>query len=352
MSKNIKDQISLNNVKKFITYYLNYLQKEGLNPFQTKPTVEVFPKSIDLIGIALIADNNTDIRIKFVNTPQRGEDYLFVLIEELKEEYMLEELGEIYAIRKLAYMRADNAYNTNIQRVKRLINDGHFAVALVFLVSAFENITRELFFHYSDIWFSQVKDDFSDEIYKKVGVVFGPKIDESIITGLFAVYKVIDGQTIGIERTKLDIAKKWKKTRYWENIHNICNKFGIFNEYLLKKQGINGKEIGRFEILKEILEKLVEKTRVLNFQRIYGKGGIQMLFKSFFNIKFEDFNDTLKALDKYIEMRHGIIHGTEKDEEIDESLVFDFKSRVLKLISYLRDELNIKYRDNLHLWYG
>ena len=109
MSKNVKDQISKNNVKKFIHHYLNYLQKEGLTPFQNKPTVEIFPKRRDLIGIALISDNNPDIRVNFVNNPRQGDDYLFVSIEELKEEKMLSELGEVFAIRKIAHMRVDNA---------------------------------------------------------------------------------------------------------------------------------------------------------------------------------------------------------------------------------------------------
>lgn len=353
MSKNIKDQISINNVKKFINHYLNYLQKEGLTPFQKKPTVEIFPKRRDLIGIALIADNNPDFKVNFVNNPRQGNDYLFVSIDELKEEHMLIELGEVYAIRKISHMRVDNAYNINIQRVKKLLKDGHYAVALVFLVSAFENITKELFFLYNDIWFSQEdEDDFSDEIYRKVGIIFGPKIDESIISEYFSTYKEIDGKKIGIEKSKLDMAKNWKRTRYWERIHKICKNLGIYNEYILKKQGNNGMEIERFEILKEILKKLTKEMRTLNFQRIYGKGGIERLFKSFLNINFDGFDETLKSLHNYIKMRHSIIHGTLKDEEINKNIVLDFKSRVLKIVSYLRDELNIKYRDNLHLWYG
>ena len=352
ISEHIKDQISENNVRKFIEYYINYLEKEGFTPFQRKPTVEIFPKGRDLIGIALVSDNNPCIIVNFVDNPHQGDDYLFLSIEELKEEQMLSELGEVHAIRKLAFIRVDNAYNINIQRVKNLLKDGHYAVALIFLVSAFENIMKELFFLYNDIWFSQDEDDFSDEIYRKVGVIFGPKIDESIILGLFSTYKEIDGKKIGIEKNKLNIAEKWKRTMYWENIHKICKKLGIYNEYILKKQGNNGMEIERFEILKEILEKQAKEMRILNFQRINGKGGFKMLFESFFNINFKGFDETLNSLDRYIKMRHSIIHGTLKDEQIDENIVNDFYSRVLKIVSYLRDVLNSKYRDNLHLWYG
>lgn len=352
MTENIKDQISKKNVKTFIKHYLDYLKNEGFTQFQMKPTIEIFPKTEELIGIALICDNNPDFRIDFVNDPRQGDDYLFVSIEELREEDKLKELGEVYGIWKLALMRVDNAYNINIQRVIKLLDDGHYAVALVFLVSAFENITRDLFFLYNNIWFSYDEDDFSDDIYKKVGTTFGPKIDESIISGYFSRYKEINGKRIGIEKTKLEMAKKWKKTRYWEKIHKICKKLGVYDEYILKKQGNDGMEIGRFEILKEILEKLANEMRVLNFQRIYNKGGIKMLFSSFFNISFESFKETLKYLGKYIKMRHSIIHGTLKDEEIKENMVTDFRSRVLKIVSYLRSELDMKYRDNLIFWYG
>lgn len=352
MTENIKDQISKNNVKEFIKHYLDYLKNEGFTLFQMKPTVEIFPKTGKLIGIALIPDNNPDFRIDFVNDPHQGADYLFVSIEELKEESKLKELGEVYGIWKSAYMRLDNSYNTNIQRVKKLLDDGHYAVALVFLASAFENITRELFFLYNNIWFSYDEDDFSDDIYKKVGITFGPKIDESIISGYFSRYKEINGKRIGIEKTKLEIAKKWKKTRYWEKIHKICKKLGVYDEYILKKQGNDGLEIGRFEILKEILEKLAYEMRVLNFQRIYDKGGIKMLFSSFFNISFGSFKETLNNIDKYIKMRHSIIHGTLKDEDIKENMVTDFRSHILKIVSYLRSELDMKYRDNLYFLYG
>ena len=321
MTENIKDQISKNNVRVFIKHYLDYLKNKGLTLFQGTPTVEIFPKTEELIGIALLGENNAHFRIDFVNDPRLGDEYLFVPIEELKEESKLKELGEVHGIWKLALIREDNAYNTNIQRVEKLLDDGHYAVALVFLVSAFENSTKELFFLYNKIWFSYDEEDFDDDIYLKVGTRFGSKIDDSVISGYFSRYKEINGKRIGIDKTKLEMAKAWKKTIYWEKIHKICKKLGVYDEYILKKQGNNGMEIGRFEILKEILEKSAREMRGLNFQRIYKNGGINKLFSSFFNISFDSFKETLKNLDNYIRMRHSIIHGTLKDEEIKENTV-------------------------------
>lgn len=350
MSENIKDQFPLNNVKMFIKYYLEYLQKEGFTLFQEKPTVEVFPKRKNLVGLTLIDEKNTDIKCIFVDNPRQGDDYLFVSVEELKQETMLQELGESYALRKLDQMRVDNAYSINLKRVENLLKDGHYAVALVFLVSAFENITRELFFLYNELWFSLDDDDFDDEVYKKIGVVIDPNISESFILNFFSKVKEVNGRKIGIERTKLDIAKKWKKIRYWEKIHKICKSLGIYNEYILKKEGNKGLEIGRFEILKEILEIQAKEMKIFNFQKIFRKWGIKKSFETFFNINLKGFDETLTILDNYIKKRHKIIHGTLKDDQIKEYMVLDFRSRILKFVSYLRDELTMKYRENFTFW--
>ncbi len=352
MSEKIKDQIPLNNVKKVINYYLDYLKKEGFTLFQEMPTVEIFPKRKNLIGLSLIDEKNTDIKCTFVDNPRQGDDYLFIPIDELKEEFLLKGLAESYAFRKSAQMRVDDAYSINLQRVKELLKYRQYAVALVFLVSAFENITRDLFFLYSELWFSKDEDEFDDEVYKKVGVIIDPNINISFISDYFSTYKEINGQKIGIEKTKISIAKKWENVRYWEKIHKICRSLGLYDKYILKKQGNSGMEIGRFEILKEILERQAKEMKILNFQKIFEKWGIVKLFKTFFNINLKSFNETLKLLDNYIKNRHKIIHGTLKDDQINENMVIDFRSRILKIVSYLRDELTLKYRENLHFFYG
>ena len=346
MTENIKDQIPLNSVKKIIKYYLEYLQKEGITLFQGKPTIEVFPKRKNLVGLALIDDKNTELNCIFVNNPRQGDDYIFVSVEEIKQENMLKELGENYAFRKIDEKRVDNAYAINLQRVENLLSDRHYAVALVFLVSAFENIIRDLFFLHNESWFVP-DDEFDDEIYEKLGVIIDPKISESFIPSYYSRVKEVNGKNIGIDRTKLDIAKKWNNVRYWEKIHKISKKLGVYNEYILKKQGNNGKEIGRFEILKEILEKRAKEMKILNFQKVSGKWGIKKLFQTFFNIDLNGFKKTLTFLDVNIKKRHKIIHGTLQDDQIDEYMVLDFKSRILKVVSYLRDELDRKYIENV-----
>jgi len=346
MSRNIKDQVSESSVKNFIIHYLNCLEKEGLTLFQGMPTIQAFPKRTNLIGLVLLNDNNTDIKYEFVKDPRYGEDYLFISVEELKNESMLEELGENYAYSKLNHLRADNAYNVNLDRVKNLIENNHYAIALVFLVSAFENITRDLFFNYSDIWFIK-DDDFYDKVYKKVGIHIDPNIPNPKSIKYFSKFREINDDLIGIRHTDLDIAEKWHDTIYWENIHKICEELRVYDEYILKKQGNKGMEIGNFEILKAILEKQSKEMKVLNFQRIFKKGGIKNLFEMFYSIKLDGFNNSFKLISDYIKMRHAIIHGTLKDNQIDEYAVSDFRSLIKKLVSYLRDELDRKQYENL-----
>ncbi|NVM19723.1 MAG: hypothetical protein HWN80_18625 [Candidatus Lokiarchaeota archaeon] len=346
MSQNIKDQIPLENVKKFIKCYLYQLKKEGFTLSQENPTVEVFPKRQTLIGLSLINEKNTEIKCMFVDNPRRGNDYLFVSVEEIKREDMLEELGKIYAFRKINLTRAYNAYSINLQRVESLLEDGHYAVALVFLVSAFENITKDLFFLNNELWFPQDVEDFGDDIYEKIGVLIDPDINNDFIDIFYSSVKEINGRKFGIDSTNLDMAKKWKNLRYWEKIYKICKDLGIYNMYSLKKQGNNGEEIGRFEILKEVLEKQAKGMRILNFQKVSGKWGIKKLFETFFNIDLKGFDETFTNIDKYIQKRHKIIHGTLKDEEINLYMVDDFKSMILKVVSYFRDEISIRIRED------
>ncbi len=333
------------NVSKFVKYYLDYLQKEGFKLFQKYPTIEIFRKRNDLVGLALIEENVKELNCYFVKEPRRGEDYLFISVEELIQEGLLQNLGENYAREKLEQKRADKAYSINLQRVENLLKDGHYAVALVFLVSAFENFTKDLFFLYNDLWFP-LDDDFNDEIYIKVGVIINYEISEAEQQLFYSEFRVIDNIRYGIEKILLDKAEKWKLVKYWEKILQICNELRVYDEYILKKQGINGKEIGNFEILKGILKKKANEMKFFNFQRIYKEGGIRWLFTNFFNIDLTGFKKTFKLLSGYIKKRHQIIHGTLNDEQINELMVQDFKSRILKFISYLRDELHYRYREN------
>ncbi len=346
MSLNLADKISLDNVKKVIEIFLNELKTEGYTLFQNQLTAEVFFKGGDFVGVSLIDENNVDINCYLADNPRSGKFYIFLAIEQLNNDNSLPFLGKTNCYKILDQIKADNAYFINLQRVDKLLKDGHYSIALIFLVSAFENISKDLFFLHHELWFSlefEEVDNFNEEILKKVGTIIDPKIDDAYKKTNFSYIKEIDGKIIGIDREKLATAEKWKDLRYWERIHKVCKDLGIINEYIQKKMGNQGEEIGGFEILKEILEKSARDKGILNFQRIYGTGGVKKSFETFFNIKLDFFKDELNLIAENIKKRHQIIHGILKDDKIDERMVKDFKAVIGKFITYLGEKIPSLY---------
>ena len=355
MSLNLAEKIPLDNIKKVIEIFLNELKSQGFSLFQNQPSVEVFFKGGDFIGISLIDENNMDIKFSLVENPRPGKHYLYFPNEKLKDTKSLPFLGISSCYKILEQIKADNAYTINLQRVDKLLKDGHYSIALIFLVSAFENISRELFFLYHELWFSlefEKVEEFSEDILKKVGTIIDPKIDNKYRQMMFSHIKKIDGKIIGIEKQNLAIANKWKDIRYWEGVHKVCRKLGIYNEYVQKKMGNQGKEIGLFELLKEILEESARSMNILNFQRIYGNGGVKKSFETFFNIKLNHFQNELNLIDENIKKRHKIIHGTLKDDEIDVKMVEDLKAARGKFISYLGEKIRSLYFQRAVLMFG
>ncbi len=347
MPQNIKDQVPKDNVKKLVKSYLSHLKDAGYSIFSGMPTIQVFPKKRNLIGIALKDDGNEELKYEFVDEPSRGDDYIFLTIEEIEIDFFLEELGEHLAFDKINFLQADIAYNTNLKRVGKLLESGLHAVALVFLVSAFENLTRDLFFDYYEIWFMDEDDEFDDEVYKRLGI----RVDSAttISDSSYIVRgKEIQGVKYGIRHTDIDKARQWQRILDWEEIHKICKKLGVYEEYFYRKQLNYGKEIGNFEILKDIL---VKNKKKLNFQSVTHKRGMRKLYEFFFNIQFPDFEDTFAAIDRFMKLRNQIIHGDLKDEEITEGNILNFRNRIGKLVSYLRDHLGRKYANKkLGVW--
>lgn len=355
MSLNLAEKISLDNIKKVIEIFLNESKRQGFHLFQNQPTVEVFFKGGDFTGVSLIDEDNVDIKCLLVDNPRPGKFYLFFPIEQLKYDNSLEFLGTTNCYKILEQIKADNAYSINLQRVDKLLKDGHYSIALIFLVSAFENISRDLFYLHHELWFSlefEEVEDFSEDILKKVGIIIDPKIDDKYKQDMFSYIKEIDGKIIGIKKEKFSTAKKWKDVRYWEGVHNVCRKLGIYHEYIQKKMGNQGKEIERFELLKETLEKSARGSSVLNFQRIYKTGGVKKSFETFFNIKLNHFKNELDLIKENIEKRHQIIHGTLKDDKIDEKMVEDFKAAIGKFISYLGEKIRSLYVQRAGVMFG
>ena len=343
MSRNIADQISLDNVKLAVERLVEELENNNIKLFQNKPTAEVFPKGDEFIGISLIDDNNSDIKCIFKNKPRLGIKYLFFSIDDIKDEKKMPFLGLINCNRIIEQINADNAYNTNLKRVEKLLADGHNAVALVFLVSALENISKYLFFQYHQWWFSLEFEEINsidEEILKDLGVPIDVNKTDLTKSKLYLHTREIDGKMIGILQEDKHKVLKWKNVRYWDNVHKVCKKLRVYDEYIKKKLGNQCMEIGQFEILKKILKKATRSTNNLNFQRIKKEGGLKRNFETFFDINLNHFSMEFDILEKYTKMRHRIIHGTIKDIDITNEDVVLFKTTIEKFITFIREQLS------------
>ena len=104
--------------------------------------------------VSLIDDNNQKVQCILNQDPRPGKKYIFLNKNNLLENHI--NIDEIigHQIRFIEdEIRGDTAYNENLERVNRLIREGNYAIAIVFIVSAFESAVSDLFFKYQFLWF-------------------------------------------------------------------------------------------------------------------------------------------------------------------------------------------------------
>lgn len=326
-------EVLLKEIKKLVDLILKELKDRNLKFFQQKPTVNIYFRKKVLIGISLIDENKAEIEFEIVERPKKGEIHFFINeyhieYELLDERFVKEKIDNIINERQEI-----NAYNLNIRRVNKLIKDGHYAVGIVFLISAFENAVRDIFFRNNELWFFTKEGISSEELDLKYGYV----IDDSKING--ESYKVTihrGDKKIGMNYNEHDKYSKWKNIIYWNYVFNICKTLRVLNEYQLSLMGNNMHEIGFFEILKEILQKSLGKYSILNFQAIDGKGGVKWCFRRFFSIDLDDLTSEIDLIKDALYKRHRIIHGFLDDSEIDKGYIVNLLYTVERVLDYLR----------------
>ncbi len=114
------------------------------------------------------------------------------------------------------------------------------------------------------------------------------------------------------------------------------------------------REIGQFDILKDLLNNFKDRTR-FNFQRIFDDGGIVWSFKNFFSIDLtKTYKMELDSLNDYFKKkRHAIIHGKLEDKEFKKEDVENMIDLISKIISFLKDNINqLKLNPNVILQFG
>lgn len=314
-------------IEKYIEIFLTELEKAGNSAFQKYPTVKIYFLKHDLIGITLINKRKDKIECEIVKKPKEG-DYYFFISKSFLDDISVEWLAERKAKDFLEELQQDNAYSINIKRVESLIKDDHFAVALVFLVSAFENAIKDIFFRHNELWFFTLQSG---------GVRIDiPELKDLKVSNTISI-------TSAEDQAKYKVYKKWEKIGYWEEIYRICKKLRVLDDYLLRLMGNKFEEIGFFQILKYTLKKSYGEYSTINFQRIYGRGGVKWCLNKFYSIDLAGMNKELQIFKEVIQKRHQIIHGSVKDDEIKKEYTEKAFTSLQKLISFIKDEMRTWY---------
>jgi len=350
----LKEEINEENVKLLVESVVDILNNSEIQLFQNKPTVDIFMKGGDSIGMSLIDDGKTNFEYNLCSKPRKGEIYLFADKSLLLDAKLIKILADDQAKRIIDEIQEGTAYSLNIERVIKLIKNKHYSVAVVFLVSAFENAMRDIFFQNNVFWFYRSQSEvynIEDYYVKKYGI----KIKELKIKTSFRLGydKDIDGEKWILTKTDYNKCLKWKRIEYWNKIYSTCKKIGIYDDYIKKLIANNNREIGQFDILKDLLLDPANRSK-FNFQRILRKNGVCWAYKNFYYIDLEkNYKTDLNDLENYFQKRHAIIHGKLEDTEIKKEDIKDMMDIINRILSFLKDKINqFKLNPNVILQYG
>ncbi len=156
---------------KLVEEIIKKLNNKKIQLFQNKPTINIFHLKNEIIGISLIDENQPDLKCKITHKPEKGKIYFFISKFWLNYEfYDYQEFAEDKVQKIIEEIQSENAYSLNMKRVKDLIRDGHNAVAIVFLISAFENATKDLFLNYNELWFFPIEEIPNQDLLEEFGV--------------------------------------------------------------------------------------------------------------------------------------------------------------------------------------
>lgn len=321
-------------IEEIVKYLIQFLEDNEISYFQGKPTAEVSCKGSNIM-VSLIDDNNSDIICKLEQDPQYGKTHFFIEYN-LLENNMINSSNFAFsqAMKIKEELNENSAFTTNIERVSNLVIDNHYSVALVFIVSALESITSDLFFRYNYLWFHNKTSklyEVDNDLFFKYGIkTTARKENES-----FSYLKEINGEMWGITQTAYHPVQNWNILKVWKYIYKTSKKLNVFEEYSLSLFGNKLSEIGTFDILKDVL---LTKKRI-NFQSLEKIPGVTWAYNRFFGINIEEMNDELKVLKDVINKRHRIIHGNLKDDEIEEKEVKEAIDSLKRIVNFLKDKI-------------
>jgi len=320
---------------KLIHNVASELEKSGKKLFKEKPTGYVF-LARDQIFISLLDEGKTKVQLILTDRPKRGIMTFFLsrfILDDFfsLDEGFIEQFARDKVLEYLDEIREDAAYFANLKRVKNLVTDGHYAVAMVFLISAFENAMKDVFFRNNEFWLFHLREP-SVQLLNKHGI----KLDEKD-EGRFRTTIVLGDEKWGFTDEKYELFKKWETVLYKTRIFRICKQLGILEEYLLNLYANSLQEIGYFELLKKTLEGKKGRNPAIKFQMVDGKKGIKWSFNKFFLIDMQTIDKDLDVIKHAAIKRHKIIHGFLDDKQITQDYVEEVEASVRKAVAFVKN---------------
>lgn len=344
------NQILKDNAKLLVEKLLDKLNEEGNDFFSGIPKVNLTHKGEDIL-ICFLNEISTSVDIQLNQKPSNVKFCVFLNKDHLlNKRYKAEEFARNQLEKIKKEVIEESAYNTNLTRVENLIKDTHYAVALVFIISAFESVLSDIFYRYNHLWFYRIIIDIeynpletTDEekhfkelmkLYKK----FGNQIDPAAKIDYLSIRK-IDGELWGILKEHSTIFEKWINNIIWQYILKTAKQLKILEDYRLKLLGNKLRRLGHFELLKDTLKYTNHMFQGINFQSIKEKNGVTKCYKRFFGINLHGVDTELKIIEETLQKRHRIIHGSLKDAEIEQDEVKTAKDALITIVNYVRDKI-------------
>lgn len=323
-------------ITKLVKAIAAQLEESGRKLFTKKPTAYVLMVR-DKLLISLFDEGKNKVQLNIAKKAKRGLFNFFISLFVI-DDFLSEEGDNIAEFAKdrvasyLEELREDAAYHANLERVQSLKKDHQYLAAIVFLVSAFETIMRDVFFHSNELWFFRLNSP-SVELLDQFGTrLTGLETKECQVTIHYGEAEW------GFTREESDRLETWQNILYRTTVFKICRQLGMLEEYLLHLYSNQLREIGDFEILKHTLESQGTQCPV-NFQMIDGKGGIRWSFGRFIGIDFKEVEKDLQIIKEATAKRHRIVHGFLDEKQISATYVEEVEESVTRVVAYVKNEI-------------
>jgi len=330
------DVVRKDRIVRLVECVSSQLEELGKKLCAKKPTAYLTVIK-DQIFVSLSDEGKSKVQLKITSKPKTGLVNFFIsrfIIDDffsLSEDY-IDAFARDKVIEYFDALREDAAYSANLKRVQILTEDGHYLAAIVFLVSAFENATKDIFFRNNDLWFFHLNET-SIQLLDQ----YGTRLSEKE-TSKFRTTVVMGDNRWGFTDEDYERFKTWESILYKTKVFKICKQLGILEEYLLNLYSNHLGEVGSYEILKKTLES--EGSRfAINFQMIDGKGGIRWSFNKFLGIDMQAIDRDLQVIKDSTSKRHRIIHGFLDDKQITESYVREVENSVTRAVAFVKNAI-------------